>query len=129
MALVKIPKTKLSGAQRRKRERERLAASRPPRQVLVTTTGDAKANRLMTVIEWRREIAKVYREMRSGKIRTEEGTRFVYVSEIGARLAKMQEELESIDALRRQLEQVQSGTVPMPGAIDFLPPNNEGDEE
>jgi hypothetical protein len=92
----------------------------------VYTTGDVVTNRLMTVLEWRREIAKVYREMRSGKIRTEEGTRFVYVSEIGARLAKMQEELESIEALRKQLEQVQAGQ-PLP-TQEFLPAATNADD-
>jgi predicted transcriptional regulator len=113
----KPKKPRLSGFQRRKAAREKLNASRP--KVQVYATGDVVTNRLMTVLEWRREIAKVYREMRSGKIRTEEGTRFVYVSEIGARLAKMQEELESIEALRKQLEQVQSGP-PIP-AQEYLP--------
>jgi hypothetical protein len=127
-------KKKLSGFQRRKLAREKLNASRPPMRspkMQVYTTGDVVTNRLMTVLEWRREIAKVYREMRSGKIRTEEGTRFVYVSEIGARLAKMQEELESIEALRKQLELVQSGqSLP---TQEFLPASadaqHQGEDE
>ena len=125
MALVKVTKPRLSGAQRRKIARGKLPPSRPliATKVQVYTTGDTVSNRLMTVMEWRREIAKVYREMRSGKIRTEEGTRFVYVSEIGARLAKMAEELESIEALRRQLERLQG--TPLLSARTMLSLNSE----
>ena len=101
-------KPKLSGAQRRKQARQ----SAEPTQVLA---GDVLkrepqyvTNRLMTVLEWRRQIGLLYREARAGKLRSDEATRFVYIAEIGARLAKMAEELESIEALRQQLAQVQN---------------------
>jgi polyhydroxyalkanoate synthesis regulator phasin len=125
-----MAKKRLTGAQRRKIAKER-DATLPPRVVTVETAAERQVvgNRLMTVTEWRREISKIYREMRSGKIRSEEGTRFVWVSEVGARLAKMQEELESIEALRRQLEEMQQLQGVLPTAL--LPHdsvNSSGDQ-
>jgi len=63
--------------------------------------------------------------MRFQTIRTEIGTRLVYVAEIGARLAKMAEELESLDDLRKQLEQLQNGGGFIPNAVDYLPANSQ----
>jgi hypothetical protein len=94
---------KLSGSARRKLARQQ-ATEDPKSGELMKRI---RVGQLETVAQWRREIGRVYREMRFHTIRTEEGTRLVYVAEIGARLAKMQEELESIEALRSQLEQLQ----------------------
>ena len=123
---TKSKNPKLSGFQRRKLMRE---------QTLVTPIEADELRRIRvgqldTVNQWRREIARVYREMRFSTIRTEVGTRLVYVAEIGARLAKMQEELESIEALRRQLEQVQNGTG-LSAGVDYLPATDslQGDDE
>jgi hypothetical protein len=120
--MKKTRKPKLSGFQRRKLRREQMSVTPQDGEELRRI----RVGQLETVNQWRREIAKVYREMRFNTIRTEIGTRLVYVAEIGARLAKMQEELESIEALRKQLEHVQSGGY-LP-AQDFLPasqPNGE----
>ncbi len=80
-----------------------------------------RVGQLETVDQWRREIGKVYREMRFQTIRTEIGTRLVYVAEIGARLAKMREELNELEALRQQLTQLQNGGAPFLNGQDYLP--------
>jgi hypothetical protein len=59
--------------------------------------------RLETVADWRRQIAKVFREMRQGKLAPEDGTKLTYVANIGAQLAKVQEELKEAAALREEL--------------------------
>ena len=125
VAKKKTRPPKLSGFQRRKLQREQAVVSPPDDSDLRRV----RVGRLETVNEWRREIGKVYREMRFAVIRTEIGTRLVYVAEIGARLSKMQEELESIEALKKQLEQMQGGQ-PLPYQ-ELLPANAEsqGDDE
>jgi len=115
-------KPKLSGFQRRKREREKVLAARhavDPANVIPSV----RVGRLDTVDEWRKEIAKVYREMRFGKIRTDEGTRLTYVANVAAQLAKIAQELRELEVLRKQLEQLQSGTV-LP-AQEYLPVPND----
>ncbi len=64
--------------------------------------------RLDTVNDWRRQIAKVFREMRRGELAPEDGTKLTYVANIGAQLAKIQEELLEAQALRQELERVQA---------------------
>ena len=80
-----------------------------------------RVGELETVDQWRKEIGKVYREMRFQTIRTEVGTRLVYVAEIGARLAKMKEELNELEALRAQLAQLQNGGVQLTNGQEYLP--------
>jgi hypothetical protein len=63
---------------------------------------------LDTIDQWRVEISKVYREMRLGKIRSDEGTKLTYVANVGAQLAKIAQELKELEALRQQLAALQS---------------------
>jgi hypothetical protein len=118
---AKPRKPKLSGFQRRKLRREQMVVTPQEGEELRRI----RVGQLETVNQWRREIAKVYREMRFNTIRTEIGTRLVYVAEIGARLAKMQEELESLEDLRRQLEQLQNGGLISQNAVEYLPASHD----
>jgi hypothetical protein len=102
---VKKLKKDLSGAAKRKLAKQRLMASAPALEGNLLRR--IRVGELNTVDQWRREIGKIYREMRFQKIPTEVGTRLVYVAEIGARLAKMAEELRELEALRQQLAQLQ----------------------
>jgi hypothetical protein len=119
---AKQRKPRLSGFQRRKLRREQTLVTPQDGEVLKRI----RVGQLNTVDQWRREIGKIYREMRFQTLRTEIGTRLVYVAEIGARLAKMAEELQSLEELRQQLEQLQSGQQ-LP-AQDFLPAAVNGDD-
>jgi hypothetical protein len=125
---TKRKKPRLSGFQRRKLARLKIANG----QTVIPAKDPDELRRIRvgaldTVNQWRREIAKVYREMRFQMIRTEIGTRLVYVAEIGARLAKMQEELKELETLRQQLEQLQANGYL--NKIDYLPANKHiGDQ-
>lgn len=116
---TKSKKPRLSGSARRKIAR----AQSVPAPVEGEMLKRIRVGQLETVDQWRREIGKVYREMRFQTIRTEIGTRLVYVAEIGARLAKMKEELNELEALRTQLAQLQN-----PGFLtngqEYLPATN-----
>jgi len=121
MKSEKPRKPKLSGFQRRKLQREK-EMNAPPQ------TGEVlrrvRVGQLETLDQWRRQIGQIYREMRFHTIKTEIGTRLVYVAEIGARLAKMQEELKELESLRQQLEAIRNGdisTLNGNGGIDYLP--------
>lgn len=114
-------KPRLSGAARRKIERQKLAKQQIPTPVEGEMLKRIRVGELETVDQWRKEIGKVYREMRFQTIRTEVGTRLVYVAEIGARLAKMKEELNELEALRAQLAQLQNGGVQLTNGQEYLP--------
>ena len=81
--------------------------------------------RLDTVAEWQREIARVYRAMRKGRMPKEDGTKLVWVADIGAKLAKYQEELKELQTLRQQLEALRPGQLPalpmLDTAVDTTP--------
>jgi hypothetical protein len=100
--VVKNATKHLSGAQKRKLARARSAPALEGSLLRRIRVGE-----LETVDQWRREIGKIYREMRFQKIPTEQGTRLVYVAEIGARLAKMAQELKELESLRQQLAALQ----------------------
>jgi hypothetical protein len=76
--------------------------------------------RLKTVSDWQREIGKIYREMRRGEINPTNGTRLTYVANVGAQLAKIEEELQTAKALTEAFErhQQQGGLLPI---SEFLP--------
>jgi hypothetical protein len=77
--------------------------------------------RLETVNDWRKQIAKIYREMRRGELPHEQGTRLTYVADIGARLAKVQEELKELQKLREQLARLEASTPGYQGVTALLP--------
>jgi hypothetical protein len=107
-------KPRLSGAQRRKIAKERASAA-TPRPLDGEVQRRIRVGQLDTIDQWRVEIAKVYREMRLGKIRSDEGTRLTYVANVAAQLAKIAQELKELEALRQQLAALQS--APPPGLI------------
>ena len=76
--------------------------------------------RLKTVSDWMREVGKVYREMRRGEIDTADGTKLTYVANIGAQLARFEEELQTAKRLTEALDrhQQQDGLLPI---SEFLP--------
>jgi hypothetical protein len=131
------PKPKLSGAARRKLAKQKLMASLPkPNGDLMPRI---KVGRLETVDEWRKEIGKVYRAMRTGTLRSDEGTKLTYVANVGAQLAKIEQELGAIEelrqgnaALRQQLAQSKNGGIPLLNGQTYLPASDsqqsEGDE-
>jgi hypothetical protein len=101
-------KPRLSGAQRRKLAKERASAAGPQPVIAGEVLRRIRVGQLDTIDQWRTEISKVYREMRLGKIRSDEGTRLTYVANIAAQLAKIAQELKELEALRQQLAALQS---------------------
>jgi hypothetical protein len=63
--------------------------------------------RLSTVADWHRQVGKIYREMRKHLIPPDLGTKLTYVANVGATLAKFQDELRELQALRAKLEALQ----------------------
>lgn len=100
-------KPRLSGAQRRKLVKERSSAATPRPVIEGEVLRRVRVGQLNTIDQWRVEIAKVYREMRLGKIRSDEGTKLTYVANVAAQLAKIAQELKELEALRQQLAALQ----------------------
>lgn len=65
-----------------------------------------RVGRLHTVADWHRQVAKVYRAMRKGRMPKEDGTKLTYVANIGAQLAKYIEELQQFEQRTRVLEAI-----------------------
>lgn len=89
-----------------KRPRPPIVIQQPPPGGAGEPPGAAKpihVGRLERVSDWRRQIGKIYREMRRGELPHEQGTRLTYVAQIGAQLAKVEEEIRDRDELLRQL--------------------------
>jgi hypothetical protein len=116
-----------------KRDKQLRAQVAPrARTNLVTATTPAsgihipmpKVGRLRTVADWHRQVGKVYRAMRKGFIPKEDGTRLTYVANIGAQLAKYQEEIRELTLLREQLEAGRSGRLP---ALEHDAADDQGD--
>jgi|GEM_PF-3289707 len=84
-----------------------------------------KVGRLRTVADWHRQVAKVYRAMRKGFLPKEDGTKLTYVANVGAQLAKYQEEIKELELLRRQLEAARDGQALIP-VIEHDDPVEEG---
>jgi hypothetical protein len=94
-----------------------------------TPSGDLmphmRIGRLETVAQWRRQVGKIYRDMRKGRIPKEDGTRLTYVANIGAQLAKYEQELAQVDELARQLEEIKSGRFLLPAPIEITPAGDD----
>jgi hypothetical protein len=102
--LEKKPK-KLSGSAFRKRRRERLTAAGVP-AVLIRSMD---VGRLRTLQDWRVQIARIYRRMARGELPEYLGTKLAYVANLGAILAKANDELRELTKLREQLAALQQG--------------------
>jgi hypothetical protein len=131
---VKEKKTKKpSGSAFRKRRRERLTAAGVP-TVLIRSMD---VGRLRTLQDWRVQIARIYRRMARGELPEYLGTKLAYVANLGAILAKANDELNELTKLREQLAKLQ-GTQPaglisradLTGAINGeLIPASDSDED
>jgi hypothetical protein len=72
-----------------------------------------KVGRLRTVANWRREISRVYRQMRRGEIPPELGTKLAFVARLGMDAAKGEEEIEQLKSLNARYDALLHGT-PLP---------------
>ncbi len=63
--------------------------------------------KLESVSDWRRQLGKIYREMRRGELRPEDGTKLAFVANLGAQLSRLEEELKEARALREEIERLQ----------------------
>jgi hypothetical protein len=64
-----------------------------------------RRDRLASLTEVRFEMARVYRQMRSGKVRTQDGTRLAYVLSMIGKLIEATDLQARLEALERQLGQ------------------------
>jgi hypothetical protein len=58
-------------------------------QLLILKTPSTHVGRLSSVVDWHRQIGKIYREMRRGQIDPGVGTRLTYVANVGATTARI----------------------------------------
>jgi len=63
-----------------------------PKAELILKTPSTYVGRLFTVIDWHRQIGKVYREMRRGQIAPDLGTKLTFVANAGGTMARWIEE-------------------------------------
>lgn len=59
--------------------------------------------RLSTVAGWRRELTRIYREARRGELPYENATRLTYIANVAVQVVRLEEQLQKIDQLRREL--------------------------
>ena len=64
-----------------------------------------RVGRLDTVANWRRELSRLYRKMRSGEIPADLGTKLAYVAQVAAKLVQIEEELREARRIAEALEQ------------------------
>jgi hypothetical protein len=87
-----------------------------------------RIGRLETVAQWRRQIGKIFKAMGHGKCQKDEGTKLTYVANVGAQLAKVEQELAQVENLARQLEEVKA-FLGSRGMSLQLPPPIEHDNQ
>lgn len=78
-----------------------------------------RVGRLETVAQWRREVGRIYRAARRGDLNPSDATKLTFIADVGAKLAKYEQELKELNALREQVARLEgrSGT----GLIELLP--------
>ena len=64
-----------------------------------------RVGRLDTVANWRRELSRLYRKMRSGEIPADLGTKLAYVAQVAAKLVQIEQELAEARRIAVALEQ------------------------
>lgn len=69
----------------------------------VARKGSPHRDRLGSLVDVRREMSGVYRKMRSGKIRSQDGTRLAYVLSMIGKLIESGDLQSRLEALERQL--------------------------
>lgn len=73
--------------------------------------------RLRTIGDWERQISKIYREMRQKKLRSDEGTKLVYVARTAVEIVKMREELQVLRGMAHALDQPESTVTLLPAPV------------
>jgi hypothetical protein len=76
-----------------------------PTQALVRGPSSPRRDGLASLTDVRREMGQVYRKMRSGKIKSQDGTRLAYVLSMIGRLIESSDLQQRLEALERQLGQ------------------------
>lgn len=77
-----------------------------------------KVGRLQTVADWHRQIGKIFRQVRKGRLPSQEGTRQTFIANVGAQVARYLEELRQNDELRAQVDAIlaeRNGNLPAIG--------------
>ena len=64
-----------------------------------------RVGRLDSVANWRRELSRLYRKMRSGEIPADIGTKLAYVAGVAAKLVQIEQELAEAKRIADALEQ------------------------
>lgn len=120
---------KLSGAQRRKAARLKAHArvgGAPARPLSAELLPPVRVEDLDSVAGYRRELNRVYGQMRAGQMAPETGTKLVFVLCQGAGLARIEEELREAAALRDEL--IRLNNAGPYGSQTLLPAFDGGDQ-
>jgi hypothetical protein len=86
------------------RTRPKIAATPPPMEGVVVPR--LKRVRLKTVADWKRQIARIYRAMYRGEPLNADGTKLVWVADIGVKVTKYLEEMQQFAERTRVLEAI-----------------------
>lgn len=113
-----MAKPRLSGAQRRKLNAQRIAEAGGVVMPRLPALGS-----LESVRSFRAELSTIYAAMRRGAVPTEVGTRLVYVLNVGAALAKAEQELQELTHLREQIARIEGDGPGLP-ALGYLEPDD-----
>jgi hypothetical protein len=84
---------------------------------------EIRCGRLDSLDDWRKEISRLYRHMRLGKIPSQEGTRLAFVAKVAAQITHMLQELKELQSLRERLAQVQG--TPLIDSTEFSTSNGQ----
>ncbi len=119
-------KPKLSGAQRRKAAKQKASTrlgGAPLRPLSAELLAPVRVEDLETVSGYRRELNRVYGQMRAGQMQPELGTKLAYVLNTGASLARIEQELHEAALIRDELMKITSAkdTARGHGGQDYLP--------
>jgi len=68
-----------------------------------------------TLADWHREVGKIYRDARRGKIPAQRGTKLAFIARIGSQIAETLETQKQLIELQRQLEMIR---VNSPALLD-----------
>jgi len=96
----------------------------PPPVIRGEVISRPKVGRLKTLAHWRKEMSRVYRQMRRYEIEPEIGTKLAYVATQGAKMCKDEEELQELRAIHAQVSAINSGR-PLPA----LPAPNDDEAQ
>lgn len=84
-----------------------------------------RVGRLDTVANWRRELSRLYRKMRSGEIPADLGTKLAYVAQVAAKLVQIEQELAEAKRIADALKELHNPVPQLEAPAGELLPSAE----